>query len=169
MTVVLETTPSKCNLRLSNDIKLGVEAGECLHRCMRQACERTAPGAAWRKWCVSSATVIVNTKMASNTTNIVADAKGYDCQFKCEVPDALVCAICAFVVKDPQQVTCCGSLCCKRCLEEYKQCSTHCPSKECSNKDTITSFPDKKSTADLLRYINGVVTWHSWLIHLRPN
>jgi predicted amidophosphoribosyltransferase len=79
------------------------------------------------------------------------DLKDYDHQFVEPPPDDLLCLICLCVARDPQQITCCGKVLCKGCLEKHKKNSTVCP--QC-RKD-INSFADKRSKlhhADSERY-----------------
>jgi TNF receptor-associated factor 4 len=75
--------------------------------------------------------------MASN----IQDLRGYDHQFVEKYSDGLICLICLCVARDPQQITCCGKLLCKACLEEYKKGSNNCP--QCGVH--ISTFDDKKS------------------------
>ena len=75
--------------------------------------------------------------MASN----IADLGGYDCNFVEQPSDDLICLICTFVAKDPQQLTCCGKIYCRACLVEHKKRSNVCP--QC--RESGTSFEDKKS------------------------
>jgi len=49
---------------------------------------------------------------------------------KVPVDDDLVCAICIDLVNDARQVTCCGSLFCKSCIE---QCQRRCGHAACPN------------------------------------
>ena len=55
--------------------------------------------------------------MASN----VPMTGGYDCKFVDTPPDKLVCQICLLVARTPHQVTCCGRVYCKTCLDEHKR------------------------------------------------
>ena len=75
--------------------------------------------------------------MASNTK----DLKGYNHQFVDKYSDSLICLICQSVARDPQQISCCGKLLCRACLDEHKKGSRNCP--QCT-KDII-SFADKRS------------------------
>ena len=71
----------------------------------------------------------------------VGDLKGYDQEFLEPPPDDLLCLICLCVARDPQQISCCGKVFCKICLEEHKEHSSDCP--QC--RKHIVSFPDKRS------------------------
>jgi hypothetical protein len=66
---------------------------------------------------------------------------GYDHQFVEPAPDSLLCLIYLSVAREPQQVSCCGKVICRGCLEEQKKHSDSCP--QC-RKDII-SFSDKRS------------------------
>lgn len=66
---------------------------------------------------------------------------GYDCRFVREPPDDLICLICTFVAREPRQVTCCGRVFCRGCLERHRVDSPKCPN--CSRM--ISSFPDSRS------------------------
>jgi hypothetical protein len=76
--------------------------------------------------------------MASSTEAL----RGYDHQFMEKYSDDLICLICLCVARDPQQISCCGKLFCRVCLEEHKKGSSDCP--QC--RVNISSFADKKST-----------------------
>ena len=75
--------------------------------------------------------------MASNTDG----QKGYDYKFVEPAPDSLICLICTFVARNPQQSVCCGKIYCKYCLQELEIYSDKCP--HCQSD--IKIFPDKKS------------------------
>ena len=78
--------------------------------------------------------------MASNAPTI----GGYDYKFVETPPDKLVCQICLLVARSPHQVTCCGKVYCKTCLDEHKRHSLRSIySKECPNCRKIgQNFPD---------------------------
>jgi TNF receptor-associated factor 4 len=78
----------------------------------------------------------------------VEDLKGYDHQLVEPPPDDLLCLICLCVARDPQQISCCGKVLCKGCLEEHKKSSTVCP--QC--RKYINSFADKRSRHHLEKY-----------------
>ena len=67
---------------------------------------------------------------------------GYDYEFVEPPPDDLICLICTFVAKDPQQLTCCGKIYCQVCLEEQQKCSNRCA--QC-RKVGAASFEDQRS------------------------
>ena len=66
---------------------------------------------------------------------------GYDVPFAREPPDCLVCLICTFVARNPQQMDCCGRIYCQLCLSEHMKRSNKCP--HCRMPGN--SFNDKKS------------------------
>lgn len=71
------------------------------------------------------------------------EAGGYDCDFVDEPPSDLICLICTLVIKEPQQVSCCGKLFCKTCLTmSHKHCH-RCPN--CRKTKSHKSFPDLRS------------------------
>ena len=72
--------------------------------------------------------------MASNAPN----TGGYDCKFLETPPDKLVCQICLNVACTPHQMTCCGRVYCKACLDEHKKHSNICPNCRKRGQD----FPD---------------------------
>lgn len=74
---------------------------------------------------------------------------GYECTFVDEPPDELVCQICSLVAQRPHQVSCCGRVFCKLCLEEYKKqrepCKFACPN--CRQQGC--SFHDKRGSQNI--------------------
>ena len=66
---------------------------------------------------------------------------GYDCIFVRDPPQDLICLICTFVARDPEQLTCCGRVFCRTCLEKQRSNSPKCP--HCSG--LICNFPDSRS------------------------
>ena len=66
---------------------------------------------------------------------------GHDSTFVQLPPDDLLCLICTFVAKDLRQVTCCGKIFCKDCLNKFgaAQPCPHC------TMDEWESFEDKRS------------------------
>ena len=73
-------------------------------------------------------------QMASNTPTL----GGYDCKFVETPPDKLMCQICQAVACSPHQVTCCGRVYCKACLDEHKKHSSICP----NCRERGQNFPD---------------------------
>ena len=65
---------------------------------------------------------------------------GFDFNF-INVPDELICQICHCVAREPQQVSCCGKVYCKTCIEESRKRSLSCPN--CRGSSTV--FSDRLS------------------------
>jgi TNF receptor-associated factor 4 len=63
---------------------------------------------------------------------------GYSLSFIESPPDEFVCLICHLVARDPQQLLCCGKLCCSSCLQESKKHTNKCP--QCRKR--LRSFQD---------------------------
>lgn len=66
---------------------------------------------------------------------------GYDYKFTEPIPDDLLCLICTFVARDPQQLTCCGKIFCTSCLDILGK-NQPCPN---CRKEKWKSFSDKRS------------------------
>ena len=84
--------------------------------------------------CTQYMNTLLLQQMASNT----AILGGYDCKFVETPPDKLMCQICQAVARSPHQVTCCGRVYCKACLDEHKKRSKTCP----NCRQMGQSFPD---------------------------
>ena len=66
---------------------------------------------------------------------------GYDCEFVGEHPqEQYKCPICLLVLRDPQQVTCCGNSYCKVCIDRVVKDGKPCPT---CNAVAFSIFPDK--------------------------
>ena len=52
---------------------------------------------------------------------------GYDYKFCDPLPDECPCPVCTLVQKDPHQLTCCGKIFCKSCLDELIKHNKSCP------------------------------------------
>ena len=63
---------------------------------------------------------------------------GYDHNFIESPPDEFVCLICHLVARNPQQLLCCGKLCCNSCLKESRKHTEDCP--QCRKR--ASSFQD---------------------------
>ena len=67
---------------------------------------------------------------------------GYDYKFYDPLPDECPCPVCTLVQKDPHQLTCCGKIFCKSCLDQLIKLNKSCPN---CRGDFIRSkkyFPD---------------------------
>ena len=66
---------------------------------------------------------------------------GYDCEFVGEHPqEQYKCPICLLVLRDPQQVTCCGKSYCKVCIDRVVKDGKPCPT---CNAVAFSIFPNK--------------------------
>ena len=68
---------------------------------------------------------------------------GYDCEFVKRPASDLVqadCPVCLLVLREPQQVSCCGYSYCQSCIQKIKDDGKPCPT--CSNE--FDTFPDKR-------------------------
>ena len=78
---------------------------------------------------------------------------GYDYEFVDPVPDDYTCPICTLVQRDAHQVTCCGKIYCKSCLEQLKKKANkfECPNCRSSLKEEreLTFFPDKNTISKI--------------------
>ncbi len=99
----------------------------------------------------------------------MAECGGLDKNFTQTPPDELVCLICQSVANDPYQLTCCGKLYCKSCLDKQKKVANTCP----TCRQAIQSFQDPLSSrrikslrvkCDQTR--NGCC-WEGELMHLK--
>ncbi len=72
------------------------------------------------------------------TTQLRFQESGYDNNFTETPPDDLTCLICHNVARDPQQITCCGKLYCKACLQRSNTCPT-CKKRISSYADIVSS------------------------------
>ena len=86
---------------------------------------------------------------------------GYDYEFVDPVPDDYTCPICTLVQRDAHQVTCCGKIYCKSCLEQleiynhiihnhYTQ-SIKCPNcrSKCCLAEEYKVFPDRNTISKI--------------------
>ena len=77
---------------------------------------------------------------AASSDSADSSEGGYDYTFVETPPDRLMCQICQAVARAPHQVTCCGRVYCKACLEKYKRRSSNCPNCRKRGQD----FPDTR-------------------------
>ncbi len=87
--------------------------------------------------------------MATPTTPV--NTGGYDYEFVDPVPDECTCPICILVQRDAHQVTCCGKIYCKSCLEELKKKANkfECPQCRSSLDGRYKFFPDKNTISKI--------------------
>ena len=75
--------------------------------------------------------------MASN----IIESGGYDYEFvDTNLPDEFQCPICTLVPRDVHQVSCCGKMFCKSCLDELKRTSTNYTCPNCREDLTNNHF-----------------------------
>ena len=68
---------------------------------------------------------------------------GYDYTFiNTDLPDEFHCLICTFVPRQPHQVTCCGKIYCKECLDELKKSKQNFTCPNCRKKIANNYFKD---------------------------
>lgn len=76
------------------------------------------------------------------STAAVTQFGGHDYDFVDKVPDECPCLVCSFVQKDPYQVTCCGKIFCKSCLDQLMKDKHHCPNCRANLYKEKKFFPD---------------------------
>ena len=78
-------------------------------------------------------------------TNIIP-CGGYDYNFvDGEPPSEYICHICIFVSRDPQQVSCCGNIYCKSCLQKLKDTSIDFKCPTCRSNISNSYFSDTRA------------------------
>ena len=88
------------------------------------------------------------------TSSVSSEVGGYDCDFVESPADDLLCKICHFPARDPQQTnTCCGQTFCAMCLGKYMELKI-LDNKQCPYCKTLpfTFMPDARTK----RYIGGL-------------
>ena len=85
--------------------------------------------------------------MVAANSNTAETNEGYDYEFVDPVPDDYTCPICTLVQRDAHQVTCCGKIYCKTCLEQLKKKANkfECPNCRSSLAGDYKFFPDKNT------------------------
>ena len=86
--------------------------------------------------------------------NDCSEVGGYDCDFAESPADDLLCKICQYPARDPQQTnTCCGQIFCTMCLDKYME-SKILDNKQCPYCKTVpfTFVPDARSK----RYVGSL-------------
>ena len=76
---------------------------------------------------------------------------GFDCEFVEPPPDILQteCPVCLLIIREPQQVTCCGYSFCHSCIQQIKDKNKRCP---VCNEEGFSNFPDKKLKRNLYAF-----------------
>ena len=72
---------------------------------------------------------------------------GYDYEFLDPIPEECTCLICTQVQREAQQVTCCGKIYCKSCLEQLRKKGDYflCPNCRANLKGDYKYFTDKNT------------------------
>ena len=76
---------------------------------------------------------------------MATDSGGYDFKFYIETPDDLICVICQFVARDPQQVGCCGKIFCQSCIQDAIGRFNNCP----NCRGSANTFADQRSARQI--------------------
>ena len=73
---------------------------------------------------------------------------GYDYEFVSGLPSTeYTCLICTLVAREAQQVSCCGKIFCRQCLENSAKAKSSCPS--CHEDLNGKSFPDLRANLNI--------------------
>ena len=79
-------------------------------------------------------------------TNIDVSGGGYHYKFvDGEPPSDCICQSCTFVSQDPQQVSCCGNIYCKGCLQQLKESANDFKCPTCHNDISNNYFSDTRA------------------------
>ena len=79
----------------------------------------------------------------------LSHTKSRICSLKSEDKFKYICHICTFVARKPQQVTCCGNVFCKSCLEELKSKSQQFIFPICRHDLTNNYFNDRRADLEI--------------------
>ena len=80
--------------------------------------------------------------MTTSTTSMYG---GYDYKFvDGEPPIEYICHICILVSRDPQQVSCCGNIYCKSCLQQLKESANDFKCPTCRSNISNSYFSDTR-------------------------
>ena len=76
---------------------------------------------------------------------------GYECEFVERPPDVLQtdCPVCLLIVREPNQVTCCGYSFCRACIDRVVTSKKPCPT---CNEAEFDVFPDKRLQRSLYQF-----------------
>ena len=76
-----------------------------------------------------------------------------ECQFVNGTPEDYVCAICTLVARNPHQVSCCGGIFCKDCIQKFKKATKKPPCPLCRKSlSNYKCFKDSRAE----RYIKNL-------------
>ncbi len=90
---------------------------------------------------------------------------GYDYAFCDPLPEECPCLVCTLVQKEPYQLTCCGKIFCKSCIDQLIHTNSHCPNCRADSVKKKKYFPDTnaerkiKSLRVCCRNKNNGCTW----------
>ena len=82
----------------------------------------------------------------STATKDLHNARGFNCEFVEPPPQKILqtkCPVCTLILRDPYQVTCCGTRFCLTCTEQIRVSKKHDCSAFRANDAQLTSFHDK--------------------------
>ena len=77
-------------------------------------------------------------------------SSSYDYKFCDPLPDECPCPVCTLVQKDPHQLTCCGKIFCKSCLDELIKRDQSCPNCRSDFIKGKTYFPDTNTEKKIM-------------------
>ena len=78
-----------------------------------------------------------------------SDRAGYDCEFVNDRPLCAVCSICSLILRHPRQVSCCGEIFCKSCIDRVEVNGKECPA---CQEVGFTTFEDRNLKRTLTNY-----------------
>ena len=76
---------------------------------------------------------------------------GFECEFVEKPPQVLQCdcPVCLLVLREPQQITCCGKAFCETCVKRVQDLKKTCPA---CNESNFTTFADKRLKQQLYSF-----------------
>ena len=88
--------------------------------------------------------------MASTNKSNIIETGGYNYRFvDGDPPTKYICHICTFIACKPQQVSCCGNVFCKSCLEELKSKGQQFICPICRHDLTDNYFNDRRADLEI--------------------
>ena len=90
---------------------------------------------------------------------------GHDYEFCDPLPEECPCLVCTLVQKEPYQLTCCGKIFCKSCIDQLIHTNSRCPNCRADSVKERKYFPDTnaerkiKSLRVCCRNKNNGCTW----------
>ena len=101
----------------------------------------------------------------SSKTAEMVEYGGHDYAFCDPLPEDCPCLVCILVQKEPYQLTCCGKIFCKSCIDQLIHRNSHCPNCCADSVKERKYFPDTnaerkiKSLRVCCRNKNNGCTW----------